>query len=207
MSLKRLQYELQRIWLSQVRNEALSHNSMWQRALRLRSEICFIVDNLLSYIQMDALESQFNKLIKNVEKLKDFEQVRHSHDTYLSNLLQQFFLNMPRLMKCIKDIMRTGRDLCFLLNRLESNFEGEEYYENEEIQWEQKDQDLFDNIQERFQNTAVQLFDLLNAIKTTQSSQALAQLMLRLDFNRYYSHQSELRNHDFDQRVLHGFSG
>ena len=69
----------------------------------------FLVDNLFAYLQVDVLESQWSQLVANIEKSKDFEEVRMLHDNYLRSITDQCFLNLQKVMKALQDVLHMCR--------------------------------------------------------------------------------------------------
>ena len=61
----------------------------------LRQHMSFLVDNLFAYLQVDVLESQWTLLVESIQRSQDFEEVRHLHDSYLRQITDQCFLNLP----------------------------------------------------------------------------------------------------------------
>ena len=61
----------------------------------------FLIDNLYQYLQVDVLESQWQKLSEGVQTSRDFEEVRILHDSYLDSIIEQCFLNLPEVLKAI----------------------------------------------------------------------------------------------------------
>lgn len=51
------------------------------------------------------LESQWSKLLKGIQNSKDFEEVRILHETYLSAIIDQCFLNLSVVLKALQDVL------------------------------------------------------------------------------------------------------
>lgn len=58
----------------------------FRKAMLLRQHMSFLVDNIYAYLQVDVLESQWNKLEQSISISQDFEEVRLLHDRYLANI-------------------------------------------------------------------------------------------------------------------------
>lgn len=65
---------------------------MLRELMHLRSKMSFLVNNLISYLQLDVLESQFKELKNYLARASDFEDVRSRHDKYLATITHQFFI-------------------------------------------------------------------------------------------------------------------
>jgi gamma-tubulin complex component 4 len=79
----------------------------------------FLIDNLYSYLQVDVLESQWSKLYDSVKASRDFEEVRILHDKYLASITEQFFLNHPKVLRTLQDVLAMCQKLCRLLKEME----------------------------------------------------------------------------------------
>ena len=52
----------------------------------LRTQMSFLIDNLISYLQVDVLDTQWSSLAKGIRESVDFEEVRKLHDVYLTSI-------------------------------------------------------------------------------------------------------------------------
>ena len=61
--IKRVQIELQHVWSQKVRSlKHLDREPVFKLAMQLRQHMSFLIDNLYSYLQVDVLEGQWQKL-------------------------------------------------------------------------------------------------------------------------------------------------
>ena len=68
---------------------------------------------------MDVLESQWQKLVERVQACRDFEEVRQLHDSYLDQIMDQCFLNLPNILKALQDVLYMCSQLCLLLRGID----------------------------------------------------------------------------------------
>jgi len=136
------------------------------------------------------LESQFSILLNTILIQADFEQIQRAHSVFQANVLSSCFLlsdeeatrisilqsttlnsNNPVYI-ILNDIFHLCEDVC---NVLETKVFKDKI--NEDI-------DKFD---ERFGNLMEQLINLIVCLKAAPSTTPLSQLLLRLDFNYWFS--------------------
>ncbi|XP_065358490.1 gamma-tubulin complex component 4 homolog [Calliphora vicina] len=187
--IKKMQYELHMLWCQHTRETKLNkHQNI--KVMHLRNELMFFVDNLQYYIQVDVLESQFSILLNTILNKADFEQIQRSHSIFQANILSLCFLltdedatkvsmlqssslhsNNPVYL-IINEIFHICEDFCALVDthRIDEML-------NSKI----------DELDERFGSLIQQLINLLVGLKTAPSTTPLSQLLLRLDFNHWFS--------------------
>lgn len=188
--IKKMQYELHMLWCQQTRQSKVDKTQNI-KIMHLRNELMFFVDNLQYYIQVDVLESQFSILLNTIlNSMADFEQIQRSHSIFQANILSLCFLladedankfsilqtsslhsNNPVYL-IINEIFHICEDFCLMV---ESQLE--EHTLNMKI----------DQLDERFGCLIQQLINLLLGLKSAPSTTPLSQLLLRLDFNHWFS--------------------
>ena len=62
------------------------------RAWKLRNELMFLIDNLLYYLQVDVIETEYNNFTNAIKKVQDFQQIEKLHNMFLLNILSHSFL-------------------------------------------------------------------------------------------------------------------
>ncbi|XP_008555687.1 gamma-tubulin complex component 4 [Microplitis demolitor] len=151
--------------------------------LQLRNNLIFILDNLQYYLQVDVLESQNTIMENRMKNTENFEDVQTAHSVFLANVLSQTFLasSNEKQKNTVNNLLRLLLRLCddFILqvsiwevNKLLST-------EKEELK--------------ALTDTLMTIMDVLiktlNKVRAQPSGVHLAQLLLRLDFNRWFSMQ------------------
>lgn len=175
--IKRVQIEIQQTWMDQMgsdvgKKKTFTVTKFWQ----LRNHMGFLIDNLQYYLQVDVIESQFLRLLEKMRGTRDFEECRLALDTFLAKLQAQCFLQERVISKCIENLVKQCEALT-RLSRLLMDSAQESVDSNEELE----------SISKSFSAHSIFLFKCLNKSETMHSSPHLSQLLMRLDFNGYYS--------------------
>eukprot|EP00282_Hemiselmis_andersenii_P006613 CAMPEP_0114171940 /NCGR_PEP_ID=MMETSP0043_2-20121206/34977_1 /TAXON_ID=464988 /ORGANISM="Hemiselmis andersenii, Strain CCMP644" /LENGTH=255 /DNA_ID=CAMNT_0001269717 /DNA_START=18 /DNA_END=784 /DNA_ORIENTATION=+ len=88
--------------------------AMWA----LRSEMAFLVSNLLYYLQCDVIDAQYDKLKHVVHNSHDFEAIRVAHAAFLSTASVECLLKnklaWQTTNKILRLALRFARDMCKL---------------------------------------------------------------------------------------------
>ncbi|XP_017153107.1 gamma-tubulin complex component 4 homolog isoform X2 [Drosophila miranda] len=187
--IRKLQYDLQQVWTTQILAAKLMSGPKNMKMMNLLNQLMFFLNNLQYYIQVDVLESQFSILINVIRKKADFEEIQRKHTVFLANVLSQCFL-----LSGSKDSqMNSTRTTCQSQNPIYGIIL-ELFYICEKfscISAKESTSDGFlkelDNLEERFGVQIASLVQLLLNIKTASCLGPLSQLLLRLDFNHWFS--------------------
>lgn len=171
---RRIQLELQQCWSLRMQRRHLHLADVGSNKWWLRSHMAFLVDNLQYYLQVDVIESQYSILMNKIENTRDFEVLRLAHDHFLSSLLSQCFIHMKHISGCLKEILELCNAFCGLMMHAEVILSAQEMRQ-------------LDEITQGFQRQSNLLFKLLSSIRSHQASPHLCQLLLRIDFNKYFS--------------------
>lgn len=163
------------------------YNVFWRFFLRLRDiseklkqlhryspkimEINFVLSNLTSYLYTDVLASLINEYFSETKLYsEDFELIVRSHREFLLKAMQQCFLLSKMLFSQISELLNCIDRFC---EKSQQKDDGEEYL--------------------RFVKILAVLFGLLtkstrlNRVKSGSEDRLLKMLILRLDFNHYFS--------------------
>ncbi|KAG8440579.1 hypothetical protein GDO86_006360 [Hymenochirus boettgeri] len=174
LSVRRVQSELQHCWALQMQRKHLESNITDAIKWRLRNHMAFLVDNLQYYLQVDVLESQFSQLLHQINSTRDFESIRLAHDHFLSNLLAQSFILLKPVFHCLNEILELCHSFCSLVSQnlgpLDERGAGQ-----------------LDILVKGFNCQSSLLFRILSSVRNHQINPDLAQLLLRLDYNKYYT--------------------
>ena len=160
-SLKRAQFTLHRSWLKQVKLKT----NMRIKALHLLSQMNFFLDNFMSYLQVDVIEAHFSLFKQRVSECEDFEEVRKYHEQYVAGIANQCFLHAPKVVREVQEIARCCHILTDILERGGNLMK----------------------VEQDFAMHSKEVYDILSSHKNQHP--ALGQLLLRLNFNGYYSNQ------------------
>ncbi|KAL0476593.1 hypothetical protein AKO1_006098, partial [Acrasis kona] len=182
-TIKRVQSQVHRAWLPLVqRKRSLGRETT--ALLHLRSRMAFLIDNLCFYLHADVIEVQYEVLMERIKSTRDFEVALRSHEDYLQKIAAQCFLNKKQinvLYKLFDMILK----LCYIVDSEYSSFEGALKLH---VFDEDKSTNLYMKVQELaalFDAQSSLLFQILSGQKVL--SPHLAQLLVRLDYNKFYS--------------------
>uniref|UniRef100_A0A182P9Q0 Guanylate cyclase n=1 Tax=Anopheles epiroticus TaxID=199890 RepID=A0A182P9Q0_9DIPT len=205
LRIKKIQHDLLQIW-SYQRERRMKHNS---EVVQLRNKLLFLINNLQYYLQVDVLESQFAILmaaIANSARQADFERIQRAHTIFQANVLSLCFLltgsnsgdlsslsatattttTMAGVIKVQENPVLTILDsilsivdrfctFCLMCKDPMTKMERQEF-----LTYEQG-----------FMNHVDSLLKLLIGLKAGPSSAPLSQLLLRLDFNHWFSSNTQ----------------
>ena len=164
-SLRRAQFVLNRAWLKKMKSPVvlLFEDSTSRKGLHLLSQMNFFLENFISYLQVDVIEAHFSFLKKQLLNSEDFEEVRKFHEQYVAGIANQCFLQAPKVVKEVQGIANNCHRLAGILE-----YGG----------------DLL-KLEIEFLGHSKEVFEILSTHKSQHP--ALGQLLLRLDFNEFYS--------------------
>ncbi|KAF7659656.1 hypothetical protein LDENG_00294220 [Lucifuga dentata] len=174
LSVRRVQSELQHCWALQMQRKHLKSSQSDAVKWRLRNHMAFLVDNLQYYLQVDVLESQFSQLLQQINSTRDFESIRLAHDHFLSNLLAQSFILLKPVFHCLNEILELCHNFCSLVSQ-------------NVVPLDERGSAQLDILVKGFSRQSFLLFKILSSVRNHQINSDLAQLLLRLDYNKYYT--------------------
>ncbi|XP_078388453.1 gamma-tubulin complex component 4 isoform X2 [Cetorhinus maximus] len=174
LSVRRVQAELQHCWAVQMQRKHLTSNKSDAIKWRLRNHMAFLVDNLQYYLQVDVLESQFSQLLQEINSIRDFESIRLAHDHFLSNLLAQSFILLKPVFHCLNEILELCHNFCSLVSQNPGPLD-------------ERGISQLKLLVTGFSRQSSLLFKILSSVRNHQINSDLAQLLLRLDYNKYYT--------------------
>ncbi|SPP81706.1 gamma-tubulin complex component 4 homolog [Drosophila guanche] len=189
LTIRKLQYDLQQVWTTQTLAAKSKSGHINMRMMNLLNQLMFFLNNMQYYIQVDVLESQFSILINAIRNKADFEEIQKKHTVFLANVLSQCFL-ISGSKDSQMDSSRTTYQptnpiygnilelfyICAKCSRINALANTSDEFLKE-----------LDNLEERFGVQIASLLQLLLNIKTSSCLGPLSQLLLRLDFNHWFS--------------------
>ncbi|XP_047220140.1 gamma-tubulin complex component 4 [Girardinichthys multiradiatus] len=175
LSVRRVQSQLQHCWALQMQRKHLKSSQSDAVKWRLRNHMVFLIDNLQYYLQVDVLESQFSQLLQQINSTRDFESIRLAHDHFLSNLLAQSFILLKPVFHCLNEILELCQSFCSLVGQSVASLD------------ERGTAQQLDLLVKGFRRQSSLLFKILSSVRNHQINSDLAQLLLRLDYNKYYT--------------------
>ncbi|XP_044006159.1 gamma-tubulin complex component 4 isoform X2 [Aphidius gifuensis] len=177
LRVKKTQINLWKLWSEHARSKNIDIG-----VLQLRNNLIFILDNLQYYLQVDVLESQYTVMENCIKNTKNFEDIQTAHSIFLANIMSQTFLTGNAENKNpVNNLIRLLLRLCddFIVQSSMWEVTALLSTEREELKI------LTDTL-----STIMDLLiKTLNRVHNQPSGKHLAQLLLRLDFNRWFSKQ------------------
>ncbi|XP_061671747.1 gamma-tubulin complex component 4 isoform X2 [Syngnathoides biaculeatus] len=174
LSVRRVQSQLQHCWALQMQRKHLKSSQTDAIKWRLRNHMAFLIDNLQYYLQVDVLESQFSQLLQQINSTRDFESIRLAHDHFLSNLLAQSFILLKPVFHCLNEILELCQNFCSLVCQSVASLD-------------ERGSAQLEILVTGFRRQSSLLFKILSSVRNHQINSDLAQLLLRLDYNKYYT--------------------
>ncbi|XP_031704375.1 gamma-tubulin complex component 4 [Anarrhichthys ocellatus] len=174
LSVRRVQSQLQHCWALQMQRKHLKSSQTDAVKWRLRNHMAFLIDNLQYYLQVDVLESQFSQLLQQINSTRDFESIQLAHDHFLSNLLAQSFILLKPVFHCLNEILELCQTFCSLVSQ-------------SVVLLDERGTAQLDILVKGFRRQSSLLFKILSSVRNHQINSDLAQLLLRLDYNKYYT--------------------
>jgi len=178
---KRTQLDLQGLWAMQMvrkrsgDNKGVGTTATWG----LRRQMAFLVDNLQYYLQVDVLEAQFSELMKKVKETRDFESIQLAHERFLAKLHSQCFIAMKPVFNTLGEVLK----ICRVFS---------EVIAMNADKWTEREQLRSEELGRAFEQHSSLLFKFLSSVRSHQISPHLGQLLLRIDFNQFFSTSSSL---------------
>lgn len=178
LRVRRAQIELQNIWALQMsanrsRKEEQGPGATWG----LRRQMAFFVDNLQYYLQVDVLETQFTFLLEKIKKTHNFQAIHIALDHFLIEMQKQSFISMSKVFSILNKSLQICMSFCELVKMSKDH-------------WEEKEKTKTIELETIFEKQTSLLFKILSNARIHQTSPHLAQLLLRIDFNKYFTKNS-----------------
>nr|XP_016945410.1 gamma-tubulin complex component 4 homolog isoform X2 [Drosophila suzukii] len=185
--IRTFQYEIQRVWAKQTWKAKSLPAPLDNKIINLRNHIMFFLNNMQYYIQVDVLESQFSVFMNVIKSKADFEEIQRAHTIFLANVLSQCFL-LSDSKKGHANITgcQTQNPIYGTLLKLFSICDKFAHI----TQTKDPPDDFMgeiDSLNERFGVQIASLIQLLVDVKSASCLGPLSQLLLRLDFNHWFS--------------------
>ncbi|XP_011311565.1 gamma-tubulin complex component 4 [Fopius arisanus] len=178
LRVKKTQINLWNLWTEHTRTRNIDIG-----VLQFRNNLIFILDNLQYYLQVDVLESQYTVMESCIKNTENFEDVQKAHSVFLANIMSQTFLlgNTEEHNNPVNGLLRLLLRLCddFILQA--------SMWEVTSLLSTEKDE--LKMLTETLSSLMNVLIQTLNKVRAQPSGKHLAQLLLRLDFNRWFSRQ------------------
>jgi len=130
-----------------------------------RSHMTFLLDSLQYYLMADVLDTKITELNSRLDKSTSFEEVKTCHDQFLTEVQGNLFLHNPQVLKCLTDLMENCRRFCSMVEAGSDP----------------------SSCCLAFTRQAALLVQLLASLRSRLAPAGLAQLLTRIDYNRFFT--------------------
>ncbi|KAH8287908.1 hypothetical protein KR018_006964 [Drosophila ironensis] len=179
--IRNLHFQLQKNWKAKG-----ATGNVNIKVMNLRNHLLFFLNNLQYYIQSDVIEIQFRTFIDTVQTKADFEDIQKAHTVFLANVLSHCFLatdskepqmNITAMVvqNPIYGAIQKLFGICESFSHLSVNANTDQVLEE------------VDRLEEQFGDQIGSLLHLFADTKLASHYSALSQLLMRLDFNYWFS--------------------
>uniref|UniRef100_A0A7S4CJ80 Spindle pole body component n=1 Tax=Eutreptiella gymnastica TaxID=73025 RepID=A0A7S4CJ80_9EUGL len=182
--------------------------ALWRQKLNvfisLRQRMAHFIDNIAYYLQVDVLETHYTQLMKRVSQAEDFQGAHRAHEKYIHGLVSACFLDHHVLCTSLEELFMHCISLVNITNKLgwpcqepsslarprgkthEVGWRGESVtQENAAFHLDQLDMSEVLGLTTNFDRRFHFLFTILS---TKKQEMVLSGLLLRLDYNGYFTH-------------------
>ncbi|KAG5673736.1 hypothetical protein PVAND_003756 [Polypedilum vanderplanki] len=190
---RKIQYDLQMLWCYHREKKIQGKNDIVQ----FRNKLMFLINNLMYYLHVDVLESQFSIMMDKIKETKDFEKIIRAHSCFQANILSLCFH-----LETINPMVKSMQTSLVMENPVLAVFKKifklcEEFTAfaltppKKTEEFDEYDKLTFTNFEDVFGSLVDELFRMLS---TNSAAVAITQLLLRLDFNYWFSTKNTTRD-------------
>lgn len=153
---------------------------------RVRHEMAFVVNNWLTYLQVDVVEAQYQTMVGRISAAGDFVEAQRAHRAFLAALTAQSFLDLDSVTSVVENIMKLAGGLCAAVTKLVSG----------QADDTMASANLFAEVEtlgNSFARQSTRLYTILRSNRLANDPKApyLRQLLLRLNYNEFFSESAQ----------------
>lgn len=176
LKLSRCQIALQTAWSISTR----SGEKFEDKLLNLRSNVAYLIDQLQYYLHVDVLETNYTALLKDIKGTTDFEAIRKAHHNFLGEIQAWSFLSGESEHDVTAAPVAQLIDLIIILGfKIAFKFTHGPDIEN------QGSNVL--KLESNYEHVATLMVALLETSASRQHNSLMNQLLLRVDYNGFFS--------------------
>ena len=164
-SLKRVEWELKRLWYLRKDLDAKSWEDLWIT----RRSMLFFISTFMSFIQRDIISVSLAEFERNVDSSADFDSLVTVHERFLATLISLMFLRNQAVTNPLVKLVEAARNFASLVTHRRS----------EECAWKEATR--------RFDANLKILLTELRECQTRFSFSHVADFLSSLDLNNFYS--------------------
>ena len=176
LNIKLIEDELHQIWVNLISMRKSSLAKKLPTFFNARACMSFLVENFYYYLQVDVISSNYLKTITAINSTKDYETLIVENEKFISQIMVQSFVEMAPVKNCVTNIL----EVCHIYHRLIEKISIDD-------SMDQKHQDVFEKVVRKFNKQSSTLYKTLSSVMGYQPNPYLCQLLMRLDFNGFYS--------------------
>lgn len=177
--LKCAQFNLNKAWGDINELQRLSPEDCPLKKLAgLRSKMTFFIDALLGYFYLDVLEVRWAKLRESLGSLKEFEELRRHVASYLESIYSHTFLNYPQIISLVFKLVSIIKEFLRVVQEAPTG-------------------DMISSLNDEFDQLIMEFLKKVEDLNSKSSSQYLNQLLIRMNFNRYYEYMDRMQLEGF----------
>ncbi|XP_067002486.1 gamma-tubulin complex component 4 [Anabrus simplex] len=192
----KVQFELNTVWSNQITEKSSAQLNRGSAVWQLRNNLIFLINNLQYYLQVDVLESQYIQLQTSIRATKDFQKVQQAHTVFLTNVLSQTFILMGLNKPDHKlPLIPSDKTIGFKANPVHRSLISFislcETFCVKVTSWQfslsAEEENELQQMNDEFLTQLKFLLQLLASLRSQPCGTHLSQLLLRLDFNRWFT--------------------
>ncbi|XP_066975880.1 gamma-tubulin complex component 4-like isoform X1 [Macrobrachium rosenbergii] len=195
LDMRRAQYRLQQLWIVQMKTK--NDNKLDSLPWTSRHQMSLLIDNIQYYLQVDVLESHHWQLIGEIDKTSDYQHLATLHHNFLESVAAQCFMSNGLIWNRLLILLNLVNKFCTIL---EEQYNTDVQQRLNFVQQKQDDdwQEEIKMLSSVFQRDCYNLFFLLSELSVHQRSQYTSQLVMRIDYNKFYSSNAKTFRSAFD---------
>lgn len=175
---------LEKLWMAKTKVTLSNEDRIF---CHLRQTMHYFISNVLYYLQVDVVDSEYIRLIDELSQANDFQMVLRLHRSYLANVLRLMCLDHMNIQETFERLFHLCiRFIC--LHHLQQHQEQRQQEETFHDEYESKNvsppivipTEEMEDIYKEFIQQIAMLLQLMKKLDTRG-------FLFRLDFNNYFS--------------------
>ena len=191
LKLSRCQIALQTAWSISTRSGYKFDADL----LNLRSNVAYLIDQLQYYLHVDVLETNYTILLKEIKETKDFEAIKRAHSKFLGEIQAWSFLSDESENNLSSAPVSQLIDLVIVLG-----FQTAVKF-TEMTDVEPKGSSV-KKLESNYEHVVLIMVALLESSAARQHNSLMNQLLLRVDYNGFFSNKRNQKKEKLRKAAL-----
>ena len=188
MKLSRCQIALQAAWNTSTR----SGQKYGEKLLMLRSNVAYLIDQLQYYLHVDVLETNYTTLLDTIKSTKDFEAIKRAHNKFLGEIQAWSFLSSdPDHDLGGAPVAQLIDSIIILSFQTATKFTDVADIEGPSV----------DKLDSNYEGMVLLMVRLLESSAARQHNSLMNQLLLRVDFNGFFSNKAMAKRNQRKEKM------